>query len=229
MEARQQQVIGMIGRVQSFLVVHTAIQPSSYAVAKGVLDEVVKELRAYAAAQVAGVSLNQAQFAAAEKAAKRLIDGHIRPIVTIGQALAKEGEAVPRLKMPRTGTTFLALKTFADGLAGSLESYAAIFAANGCPSDFITELRGATAELDSAIGGQATQKGAKIGATKGLQVQLRRARATVKRLDAVVRMAYAGNDVVLEKWRFAKRITAVRTTPAEPATTPDITPEKAAA
>lgn len=229
MDVRQKQVIDMIGRVQSFLVAHTAIAPSSYAVAKRVLDEIVKQLRDFAAVQIAGVSLNQAQFARAERTAKRLMDGHIRPIVVIAQGLAKEGEPVPRLKLPPTGASFTLLKTYADGLASSLQGYEAAFVAEGCPEDFIAQLRGAIAELDDAVGGHAVQKGTKIGATKGLQVQLRRARSTVKRLDAVVRMAYSGNEVVLEQWRFAKRIAAMRTTASESATTPDITPEKTAA
>lgn len=229
MEVRQKLVIDMIARVQAFLFAHTAIAPSSYAVAKRVLDEIVKQLRDFAAAQSAGVSLNHAQFVKAERAAQRLMDGHIRPIVTIGQGLAKEGEPVPRLKLPPNGAPFTLLKTYADGLATSLEGYEAAFVADGCPEDFIAQLRGAIAELDDAVGGHAVQKGTKIGATKGLQVQLRKARATVKRLDAVVRMAYSGNEVVLEQWRFAKRIAAPRTTATEPATTPDITPDKSAA
>jgi hypothetical protein len=228
MQVRQKQVIDMIGRVQSFLIAHTAIEPSSYAVAKRVLDEIVKQLRDFAAAQIAGVSLNQAQFVKAERAAKRLIDGHIRPIVAIAQGLAKEGEPVPRLKLPPSDAAFTRLKTYADGLATSLQGYEAAFVADGCPEDFIAQMRGAIAELDAAVGGHDVQKGTKIGATKGLQVQLRKARSTVKRLDAVVRMAYSGNEVVLEKWRFAKRVVAARTTPADTAT-PDIAPEKTAA
>jgi hypothetical protein len=39
---------------------------------------------------------------------------------------------------------------------------------------------------------------------------LRRGRRVVDRLDSIVRVAFEGNAVVLEKWRVAKRVQAIR-------------------
>lgn len=229
MKTRQQQVIDMIGNVRAFLAGHLAIEPSSYAVAKRVLEETVRELRAFAGAQLSGLDLSKAGLARAEKAAQRLLDRHVRPIVTTAQALVADGIDAPILTMPPSGAGFTALVTYADGLADTATPYEATFVANGCPEDFIAQLRAARGELEAELGGRASERGKHIGATKGLQVQLRRARSSIKRIDALVRMAYAGNEPVLERWKSAKRVVAVRTTAEDQVATPDITPAKAAA
>lgn len=229
MRTRQQQVIDMIVRVQAFLAGHPAIEPSSYAVAKRVLEDTVRELRDFAGAQLSGLTLSKAGLKKAEKAAQRLLDRHIRPIVTIAQDLVGEGVDVPVLTMPVSGLGFTALVTYADGLAESVSPFETIFVQNGCPNDFIAQLRAARAELEAELGGRASERGKHIGATKGIEVKLRRARASIKRIDALVRMAYAGNEPVLERWKSAKRVVATRVTAAEPVATPDITPEKLAA
>ena len=229
MRSRQQQVVDMIVRVQAFLAGHPAIEPSTYAVAKRVLEETVRELREFAGAQLSGLTLSKAGLAKAERAAKRLLDRHIRPIVTLAQDLVGEGVDVPVLTMPASGLGFTALVTYADGLAETLTPYEPVFVQNGCPNDFVAQLRAARAELESELGGRASERGKHIGATKGIEVKLRRARASIKRIDALVRMAYAGNEPVLERWKSAKRVVAARVTAAEPVATPDITPQKLAA
>jgi hypothetical protein len=229
MKSRQQQVVDMIVRVQAFLAGHPAIEPSSYAVAKRVLEDTVRELREFAGAQLSGLTLSKAGLAKAGKAAKRLLDRHVRPIVTVAQDLVGEGVDVPVLTMPPSGLGFTALVTYADGLADTVTPCEPVFVQNGCPNDFIAQLRAARAELEAELGGRASERGKHIGATKGIEVTLRRARAAIKRIDALVRMAYAGNEPVLERWKSAKRVVAARVTAAEPATQPDITPEKLAA
>jgi hypothetical protein len=211
METKQRQVIDMIVEVVAFLAGHPAIDPASYAVPKQVLDEAVLALRGYAGAQLSGKTLKQAATEQAESLARLLVDWHIRPLVTIAQGVDEEG-VLPRMTLPRTGLSFNRLIAFADSVVDTARPYEARFVEAGRPADFLAQLTAARNDLEAALATRATQRGKQIGATKGIQVQLRKSRAAVKRIDALVRIAYGSNPVVLERWKAAKRVVTVRAT-----------------
>lgn len=81
-----------------------------------------------------------------------------------------------------------------------------VLVANGRPADFIAQFAAAVAEVEQVLGVRGTLAGRQIGAKKGIYVMLRRGRRAVDGLDSVVRVAFEGNLVVLEKWRVAKRV-----------------------
>ena len=210
MDAKQKQTIEMFVRVQAFLAGHPALEPASYAIPKQALDDAVRQLRDYAGTQVSARTLSSTEVRRVEMLVKRLVDRHIRPIVTISQDLASaDGEndvRMPELKLPKTPTPVTKLIAEADGLIKAAEPYEAILIQNGRPADFLAQMRIARAEIEYTLGGRAAQVRTQIGATKGIQVQLRRGRTAVKRIDSVVRIAFEGNEVVLREWRAAKRV-----------------------
>ncbi|MBK7906184.1 MAG: hypothetical protein IPJ78_06405 [Gemmatimonadetes bacterium] len=84
--------------------------------------------------------------------------------------------------------------------------FEAVLIEHGLPSDFLTRFRTDRDELERTCSRRATMTGSHVGARTGLQVELRRGRLAVDRLDAVVRVAFEGDEVVLATWRATKRV-----------------------
>lgn len=70
----------------------------------------------------------------------------------------------------------------------------------------LTQLQAARDTLERIMGERATQIGTHVAAQAGLEVQLRRGRRAVERLDALVRASFRGNEMTLGAWRVVKRV-----------------------
>jgi hypothetical protein len=213
MYAKQQRVIESYVRVRAFLEAHPVTGPMSYAGPKEVLDEAVRRLREYAGDQVSGRQLNRAELRRQEQLIKRVMDRQMRPIVTIARAQIEPESDVrlpEALKMPRDGIGVTKFLQACDGMIAAAKPFEATFVANGLPVDFLAQFIAAKGELEAVLGTRGTLVGTHVGAKKGLEVQLRRGRKAVDRLDSVVRIAFEGDAVALEQWRVAKRAHAVR-------------------
>lgn len=229
MYAKQKQVIESFVRVQAFLAAHPAPAPATYAGPAEILDDAVRQLRTYAGDQVYGRQLSTAEVRRQQQAMKRLVDRHMRPIVTIARA---QHEADPdvrlpeALKLPRSGLGVVKLLAAAEAMVKAARGFEATFVSNGRPADFIAQFEGAIAGLNDVLSVRGTLLGTQIGAKKGLFVMLRRGRRAVDRLDAVVRVAFENDPVVLEKWRIAKRVQGIRggSSPAKPEAAIELVP-----
>jgi hypothetical protein len=93
-----------------------------------------------------------------------------------------------------------------DGMMEAAVPFEAALIAHGLPADFLARFREAREELDRTRTRRADHTIAHVGARAGLAVELRRGRRAVDRLDAVVRAAFEGDEVVLTAWRSAKRV-----------------------
>ena len=227
MYAKQKQVIDSFVRVQSFLADHPAPPPATYAGPAEILDDAVRQLRTYAGDQVYGRLLTTAEVKRQEQQMKRIVDRHMRPIVTIARSLTDVNADIrlqDALKLPRSGIGVAKLLAAADAMIKAARRFEATFVSNGRPADFLAQFEGAVAELNQVLGARGTLLGTYVGAKKGIWVMLRRGRRAVDRLDAVVRVAFEGNDIVLERWRIAKRVQAVRGGGSSSATEPTIQP-----
>ena len=213
MYAKQKQVIDSFVRVQSFLADHPAPPPATYAGPAEILDDAVRQLRAYAGDQLYGRLLTTAEVKRQEQQMKRIVDRHMRPIVTIARSLTDVNADIrlqDALKLPKAGIGVAKLLTAADAMIKAARRFEATFVSNGRPADFLAQFEGAVAELNQVLGARGTLLGTYVSAKKGIWVMLRRGRRAVDRLDAVVRVAFEGDDIVLERWRIAKRVQGVR-------------------
>ena len=213
MLAKQERVIESFVRVRAFLDVHPVTGPVGYAGPNEVLEAVVRRLREYAGDQLSGRQLNRAELLKQEQSIKRLVDRHMRPIVTIARAQIEPDSDVrlpEALKMPRAGIGVTKVLQACDAMIVAAKAFEATFVANGLPVDFLAQFTAARADLEGVLGTRGTLVGTHVGAKKGLQVQLRRGRKAVDRLDAIVRIAFEGDEVALEQWRVAKRAHAQR-------------------
>lgn len=209
MYTRQQQVLESFVRVRAFLDAHPATGPLGYADARATLDDALPRIRAYAGVQVSGRALSSAELRRQAQLITRLRDRHMRPIVTIARAQIEPESDVrlpAALRMPRASWRVTKVLQASDGMLGAARPFEALFIAEGLPVDFLAQFRQTRDALERVVGVRAALIGTHVGARAGLPVQLRRARRAVDRLDAVVRVAFEGDEAVLATWRAAKRM-----------------------
>ena len=209
MNTRQKQVMDSLVRVRAFLDAHPASGALSYANAREMLDEVMQRLRGNAGAQISGRELGRGEVRRQRDQIALILDRHMRPIVTIArsQIRPESDVALPAaLRMPRQplGPT----KTLAacDGMIEAARQFEAVFVANGLSADFLAQFQAARDALERIMGTRATQVNTHVAARAGLQVELRRGRRAVERLDAIVRGSFRGDFITLSAWRGAKRV-----------------------
>ena len=209
MIARQKQMVEAFVRVQAFVQEHPVTGPLSYGSAPKTLEEVVPRLREYAGAQITGRALSGGELRMQEKLVKKLRSQHMRPISAIARAQIEPESDVrmpAAIRMPQASLGVTKILQACDGMIAAARPFEAAFIANGLPVDFLARFTTARNELEGMLGGRATLIGTHVGARTGLEVQVRRGRSAIDRLDAVVRAAFDGDEVTLAKWRAAKRV-----------------------
>jgi hypothetical protein len=110
------------------------------------------------------------------------------------------------LRMPRSGSGVTKVLQANDGMIAAARSFAEVFVAHGLPADFLERFTAARNALEEVAAGRATHVGAHVAARAGMQVQVRRGRRAVGRIDAVVRASFDGDEMTLAAWRAAKRV-----------------------
>jgi len=209
MHARQQQVVESFIRVRAFLEAHPATGELTYRGARETLDEVVDRFWVHAGSQISGRALDRGEVRAQAKLMTRLRDRHMRPIVTIARAQIEPHSDVRlpvAVRMPRGRPGVTKMLQACDGMIEAARVFEAALIEQGLPSDFLNRFRSERDELERTCARRATLTGSHVGARMGLQVQLRRGRLAVDRLDAVVRVTFEGDEGVLATWRAAKRV-----------------------
>jgi hypothetical protein len=229
MQVRQQKLIESYQRVQVFLESNPAPGTAGITEARAMLDAALVELKDHSTAQLFGRQLSRAERQRVIARMKRLRNQHMRPIVAIAKAQAGRMPGIrDELQMPAGGLGSGNLLAAAGAMRNAAANHVPIFVEAGLPADFLDRFDAAMGAIRQALGGHAVNIGTKVGANEGLKAQLQRARQAVDILDPLVQTAFEGNDVVLARWRAAKRVKAVPTFPAsadgqEPA--PDVGPE----
>ena len=209
MNRQQKQVMDSLVRVRSFLDAHPTTGTLSYASAREMLEDVVQRTREYAGAQLSGRELSRAEVRRQADQISLILDRHMRPIVTIARSqIAPEADVgLPAaLRMPRMPIGPTKALAACDGMIEAARQFEAVFIANGLPTDFLAQFVSARDALERVMGERATQIGTHVTARAGLQVQLRRGRRAVDRLDAIVRASFRGDFTTLSAWRGAKRV-----------------------
>jgi hypothetical protein len=110
------------------------------------------------------------------------------------------------LRMPKFRIGVTRMLQACDGMIEVAKTFEAVLIENGLPSDFLARFRIARDELDRTFAHRATLTGSHIAARAGLKVELRRGRLAVDRLDAVVRVAFEGDEELIATWRTMKRV-----------------------
>lgn len=209
MNAVQKQVIESFVRVRAFLEAHPVTGELTYGGAQETVDEVIDRFWVHAGTQVSGRALAHAELRHREQLTTRLRNRHMRPIVTIARAQVEPHSDVRlpvAVRMPKVRIGVTKMLQACDGMMEAARTFEAVLIENGLPSDFLSRFKSDRDELELTFARRATMTGTHVGAKKGLQVVLARGRLAVDRLDAVVRVAFEGDEVVLATWRATKRV-----------------------
>lgn len=209
MFATQKQVIESFVRVRAFLEAHPVTGELTYRGVQETLDEVIDRFWVHAGTQISGQALARAELRRRERLITRLRDRHMRPIVTIARAQVEPHSEVRlpvAVRMPKVRIGVTKMLQACDGMMGAARAFEAVLIENGLPSDFLSRFKSDRDELELTFARRATLTGTHVGAKKGLQVVLARGRLAVDRLDAVVRVEFEGDEVVLATWRATKRV-----------------------
>lgn len=209
MKQKQQRQLDSLRRVQDYLNVHAAELGS--AVSAGVkqqLDEAIARIDAFDNAQ-GSTRLELDGLISRRRALQaELRQRHMVPIAAFARARL---QGVPDFAaLTSTGWKLgpSRLVAAARAMATAATPHLDALVSNGFPPDTITQLVAAAEAVSSAMAERASTHVRRVGATKGIEEQLRRGREAVAVLRAVVGKQAAGDFVLLAGWRVAHRVTA---------------------
>ncbi len=209
MRAMDKQRREALARSRAFVEANPVTGQPGFEEAKKALDESLARLREYWSVQRSGTDLGRAQARRRDQLVERVRDRHMRKIVTIARAQIEPGSdaGLPAaLRMPRHPLSVTKVLQACDAMIEAARPYEGVFIANGLAPDFLAQFQAAREELEEIVDARSTLIGARIGARKGLEMQFRKGRRAVERLDALIRAAFEGEEALLLSWRNAKRV-----------------------
>ena len=230
MYSRQQKLIELYQRVKAFLAEHPAPEAPGFTAAREKFEALVAQVTDHSTAQLMGRQLTRAESQRVKSLMSKLRVYHMKPIVTIARAEIDQQPGITEaFQLPHGSVGAVKLLAAAKAMRESAQLYQPVFVGAGRPADFLDRLTAAMTAVESALGGHARNVGTRVGANVGLTRGLSRARNALELLDPIVREAYEGNQVVLAKWKAAKRLRGVpapagTAEPEAAAPTPDIGP-----
>ena len=207
MQESQKEVIQSYRRVVAFLDEHPVQAPATYAEPREVLAQVLTRLGDHSTAQDYGRRVSKGEKRRQRLLMVRLRNRHLRLIAKIAEGeLAGLPGITEDLRMPASVLGIEKLLAAAKAMKEAAAPHQAVFVKNGCRAGFLDDLATAIRELEASIGGHAKVVGTQVGARAGITQEIRRGRLAVKMLDAIVRKEFEGDDVVLARWRTARRV-----------------------
>jgi len=207
MQSQHNAVLNALQRAQRFMDANAAslgtLNASGY---RHILDDVVGALSNHAVNQATSRRVGSGETARQRVLRNVLKLNHMRPIAAIAAAQLKVVPEFTALRMPPTNSTSRALIAAAGAMGEAAGKYAKTFTAAGLPTDFLTKLDQAAADLNDAIGNRGSTRTLQNAATAGLRSQAARGRETLKVLDSLIEPQLQGDPVLIVQWKAARRI-----------------------
>lgn len=182
------------------------------------LDEAVLRLESQAAIQTGSFINAKGVTQRKRLLEKELRRDHMSPIARIAKAELPTTPDMRPLRMPHGKPTVEKLVGAANGMADSAAKFADVFISAGLPEDFVARLRAASATLLHSVGERMQHRGQRSGATKGLDLGLKRGRKLVGVIDSLVKTALKDDPALLAEWDVVKRVQLLPTRPSATAT-----------
>ena len=186
------------------------------------LEEVVAQLTANAAAQVAITKQARVQTSEIRRVRDNLREAHIKPIVRMSRTMKLEmnGDAITFV-LPPSDIDNERLAAAGDAMVTALQVLGPQFVARGFTSNFVERLSKATKALRDAIDERSAQVGRRVGTTQAIMEGGERAVQLVRVIDTLVRPVIQNNAELLATWdnivalqRSPRSAGVVVTTPA---------------
>jgi hypothetical protein len=208
---RQQQSIEAYQRVQAFLNEHPPSESPQYAKLKERFDGVVERLLEHLVNQVHGKRMRHGEVTNQAAVIRRLREEHLAIIAHIARANLASAPGIEKaLHMPDYYLGPLKLVAEARAIRSAAELYEDQFVQRwGLPEDFLEQLDSAVNAVEQSLFAKSRELGRQVGATAGIEMELRRGRSLIEIIDTIVRDAFRGNAELMAKWRSAKRVRAL--------------------
>lgn len=209
MYAKQKHVIDSLIRVRSFLEAHPLGGELSYDGPRERLEQVITRIWGHAGTQISGRALNRGEVRLQAQLMTQIRTRHMRPLVAIARAQVEDGADVRlrvAFRMPKVRIGVTKMIQVCDAMIAMARDFESVLIAEGRPTDFIARF---VADRDALLSTQERRAhftGSHVAAGAGLQVELRRGRLAVGRLDSIIRVAFEDDAPVLAAWRAAKRV-----------------------
>jgi hypothetical protein len=209
MKLRQNDTLMSLRRIQGFLDNYApALGSIPTSGARHDLDASVVTLTDHAVTQKTSKSTVVGATSKLKELRTTLLQGHMAPIAAIAKAKIPATPELAALSMPAREIHSQALITAATAMGNTAAPFAATFTGQGLPADFLTQLHTAASALQTAIDGRSAVKTTGVAATTGAESEVRKARAVIKQLNAMVVPQLAGNPTLLSAWKNTKAISS---------------------
>lgn len=197
----------MFVRVDAFASERAAAFPANTLGSKMVaeLKEVIQTLTGAITSQTTGLS--SAQRATAERmAAREALRESMKAIARTARAMALDTPGLEnKFRLPRSGSDSALLMT-ARAFAADLVAFKAEFIRHEFPPTFIEDFESDIEDLERAMDGQNTGRGAHVSATASVDSTAERGMNAVRRLDAIVRNKFRDDPATLAAWESARHV-----------------------
>lgn len=190
------------------------------------LETVVDELNGHAATKVS--SAGQAREGTSTRAAAReALREDLMAMNRTAQAMSEDTPGLDeKFRLPRGNNDQNLLDAARAALADAAPLQAA-FISHEMPADFLTKLEEHIADLEEAMTKQSSGVGTRISANAAIDETVSLGNAIVRKLDAIVRNRYRGNEPTLAEWTSAshtERSPRRKAPPTPPPSTSPTTP-----
>lgn len=204
MYATQTRAIESFVRVRAFLEAHPATGELTYRGAQETLDEVIERVRAHAGTQLSGRALARAELRSREQLIKRLMDRHMRPIVSIARAQIEPHSDVRLpvvVRMPWVWLGETKMLQACDGMMEAARVFEELLIENGLPSDFLSRFKRDRDALEQTFAVRATLTGSQRGAPRSASTACLGARARRSRCVRSLSNWWARRCLLRSRWR----------------------------
>jgi hypothetical protein len=148
-----------------------------------------------------------------------LRQNHLIPIAAMARSVVTiTPELEVALRVPRPNADDAKVLASANAIAAIGDAHRDVLVQHGLPATFVDELRAEAATLQTAVDERRQAKSRRVGATKGIAVELKTGRLVVQALDIVIKRALRAQPGLLAEWRNIKRVTIK---PVHPAAAPE--------
>jgi hypothetical protein len=213
MNSQQERVLQSFRRVQSWFATYpeysTKDPTGSPALATQLdaLNGIVQRATEFAAEQ--DTQLAQSLLVSKDEREQRreVLSHHMASIAKVARALRGTIPGIGVLTMPKGNIQSAALITAAVVMARKAEVYASVMAEHGLPTDFARQLENAATKLKESLDARGRARGARAGATRGLESELALGRRVIDILDVALTRALRSQPARLAEWKSVKRVT----------------------
>jgi hypothetical protein len=207
MNQLQQRRLDALLRVQAFLDANaTTVGAIGTSAARKELDDAVSALTDHSTAQ-GSLTRN----IAGQKNIKRTLEisirnEHMKPIATFARARLRGTPNYASLTRRVDRYEGNKLIHSARAMATAAAPYADSFSASGLPADTVEQLATAADELQNTITARASNRVARVSATRAVEEHLVAGKEAVSILHAIITKQFARDPVFLAAWDAARRV-----------------------